>query len=271
MKIKLVAVSAIVGLGLSLHAAAAELEALDKWSVGLGGFAVTLDADMRVDGTTTSGRPVDLGRDLGTDDERSVLLVSVGWRPWEHHQFDFTWYQDSNTNTRVSDREFVIGDETFEPGATLRSTFAFDSYDLTYTWWLQATPRQAFGVHLGLIDYAISLDVLGSVDGNNQTFERSASASADLPSPKLGVSYRRVFGDKWRLLLDASAFTAHIGDIDADVYDLRAGMEYMFLGNWGLRAQYSLNRIKADTDQSDFDGRVELQFSGAQVQVVGRF
>ena len=66
-------------------------------------------------------------------------------------------------------------------------------------------------------------------------------------------------------------FTAEIGNVDADVLDTNVGLEYFPWENVGARLQYSVSRIRADAEKNDFDGTADLNFSGLQLQLVGRF
>ena len=265
----------IAGVGLALLACctglhAEEVGALDTWNVAVGGYALNLDARLRVDGDLR-GHEFDLSGDLGLDRNRDVGLFSLGWRPFERHQFDISHYRDELSNTRILDRQITVDDETFTIGARLDSRFDNEVYDFTYTWWLQAAPRQAFGLNVGLVGYLIDLDLRAESNASGVVIERSASASVDLPAPKIGVSYRRAFGDGWRFTASGSTFETSVGDIDARVLDARAGIEYYPFSRAGVRLQYSINRINAELDDPDFHGRARLGFSGLQLQLVGRF
>lgn len=271
MKIAPVAIMFLALSGYSACTYAVEVDALDTWSMGVGSFDLSLDADLRVDGSAGEGGDVSLSRDLGLDLDSGIGFFSVGWRPFEKHQFDLSYYGDDASASRVIDREIIIDDETFNVGATVDSRMGYDAYDLTYTWWLHSKPKQAFGVNLGLVYYSLDLDVRAEVTGEGQVFEHHASTSADLPAPKIGISYRQVFGKGWRFFADASAFTAKIGNIDADVVDTNTGIEYFPWEHVGARLQYSLSSIRAEAEKNDFNGNAKLRFSGLQLQLVGRF
>lgn len=257
--------------GYAAHAQAVEVEALDTWSVGVGSFALNLDADLRVDGSAVDGRELSLSRDLGLDLDTGIGFFSVGWRPFENHQFDLSYYGDDVSATNVIEREIIIDDETFNVGATVDSRVGYDAYDLSYTWWLHSVPKQAFGINIGLVYYSLDLDVRAEVTEGEQAIEHRASTSADLPAPKIGISYRRAFGQGWRFYADASAFTAKIGRVDADVLDTNTGLEYFPWEHVGARLQYSVSRIRAEAEKNDFNGKADLNFSGLQLQLVGRF
>ncbi len=271
MKIVPVAALCLAVSGFCATAQAVEVEALDTWSVGVGSFALDLDADLRVDGTSADGGEISLSNDLGLDLDSGIGYFSVGWRPFEHHQFDFSYYGDDVSGSRTIDREIIIEDETFNIGAAVDSKLGYDAYDLTYTWWVHSVPNQAFGINIGAVNYSLDLEVRAEATDGEQSVERRVSSSADLPAPKIGVSYRRAFGDGWRFFGDVSAFTAKIGDVDADVLDTNAGLEYFPWEHVGARLQYSVSRIRADAEKNDFNGKVDLNFSGLQLQLVGRF
>ena len=133
MKIVPVAALCLAVSGFCATAQAVEVEALDTWSVGVGSFALDLDADLRVDGTSADGGEISLSNDLGLDLDSGIGYFSVGWRPFEHHQFDFSYYGDDVSGSRTIDREIIIEDETFNIGATVDSKLGYDAYDLTYT------------------------------------------------------------------------------------------------------------------------------------------
>ena len=257
--------------GFCAQAQAVEVEALDTWSVGVGGFALNFDADLRVDGSSTDGGEVNLSRDLGLDKDSGIGFFSVGWRPFERHQFDFSYYGDDISGSRTIDREITIDEETFEIGAMVNTKLGYDTYDLTYTWWMHSVPNQAFGITLGAINYSFDLDVRAEATSGEGSIEGRASTSADLPAPKIGISYRRAFGQGWRFSGDVSVFTAEIGNVDADVLDTNVGLEYFPWENVGARLQYSVSRIRAEAEKNDFDGTADLNFSGLQLQLVGRF
>jgi hypothetical protein len=265
---------ASVLLALSAYCAqarAVEVDALDTWSMGVGSFDLSMDADVRVDGSAVNGREVSLSRDLGLDLDTGVGFFSVGWRPFKNHQFDLSYYGDDASATNVIDREIIIDDQTFNIGATVDTRVGYDAYDLTYTWWMHSVPKQAFGVNVGLVYYSLDLDVRAEVTGGEEVIERRASTSADLPAPKIGISYRRAFGQGWRFYSDVSAFSAKIGRVDADVLDANAGLEYFPWEHVGARLQYSVSRIRAEAEKNDFNGNADLNFSGLQLQLVGRF
>jgi hypothetical protein len=271
MKIVPVAALFLAVSGYCAQAQAVEVEALDTWSAAVGGFALSFDADLRIDGSSIDGQEINLSSDLGLDKNSGLAFFSVGWRPFENHQFDFSYYGDEVSATRVIDRQITIDDEVFDVGATLDSTLDYAAYDLTYTWWVHSVPNQAFGINLGLVNYSVDLDVRAELTGEGQVIERSASASGDLPAPKIGISYRRAFADGWRFSADLSAFTAEIASVDADVLDVSAGLEYFPWEHVGARLQYSVSRIRADAEKNDFNGKADLDFSGVQLQLVGRF
>jgi hypothetical protein len=251
---------------------------LDNWSVSVGAFSDNSSGSIRVDGTTQgSGTTLDLDRDLGQGGTSSLPFFAATWRPWEHHEFEFFYYSDSNDASRTIDRNFMFGDKEFAVGGQLKTKLSVDSGNLTYRYWAWTSDVAAFGIYGGLNWYSISLDLNGTVDvvGPDGTVTGTTTASrkvsSTLPDPSIGLSYRYQMADWARLVADGGGFKINVQDIDATLYSARLGVEFYPWTNFGVVTQYMWNHIDADLDKTTFRGNFDADFNGLQVLLKARF
>jgi len=259
--------------------ASAEVDrALDNVSISVGAFADNTSASFRADGAASgSGTPVDFDRDLGQDGTRSLPYFDVTWRPWEHHEFELTYFSDSNSSTRTLTRNVIFNGKEFVVGGQLGSKFSVDATSVTYRYWAWISDDAAFGIFGGLQWYSLSLDLTGTLgvvgpDGSvTQTSVASTKVSSTLPDPSLGLSYRYQMADWARLVADGGGFKINVDDVDATLYNARVGVEFYPWTNFGVVTQYAYNKIDADVNRSNFQGNANVEFSGFQVLLKARF
>lgn len=262
----------------SLPAMADDHPMLDHASISVGIFTNNLSADMRVDGNVNrSGSKIDFDRDLGQNGTESLPYISVSWRPWERHEFEFAYYNDSADHSRTLNRSITVNNETLLVGTNLKSKFDLDAFNLTYRYWIWIDDQAAFALVGGLQNYSFDLKLQGtaSVSGPNGggggTRQATAKASTNLPDPSIGIAYRLQMASWARLTADAGAFKANIGSVDAKLYNAKIGVEFYPWQDWAVVTQYAYNKINADVSGSRFKGNVNFSFSGMQLLLKYRF
>jgi len=277
---RVVPVSLLLALaaGLGQCAYAEEFGALDGFSVSIGAFADNTSASVRVDGATKgSGTALDFDRDLGQGGTSALPFFQASWRPWDHHEFEFSYYSDSNDASRTLSRDFMFGGKEFVAGGQLKSKFSIDAGSLTYRYWAWTSDVAAFGIFGGLQWYSISLDLNGSVgvvgpDGTvTATGTASRKVSSTLPDPSIGLSYRYQMADWARFIADGGGFKINVQNIDATLYNARLGVEFYPWTNFGIVTQYMWNHIDANLDKTNFLGNFNADFNGFQVLFKARF
>jgi hypothetical protein len=251
---------------------------LDYLSVSIGGFANNNSASLRADGNVrNSGTRLDFSRDLGQGGTRTLPYLDVTWRPWDRHEFEFTYYHDSNDASRYLNRTLQFNGNQLQLGAQIDSRFTLDAASVIYRYWAWIGDRGAFGVAAGLQAYRFSLKLSGNAFAttNNGSASaggtRSARVSSDLPDPSIGISYRYQAADWVRIVADAGAFKANVDQVDATLYNARIGAEFYPWDHFGVVTQYAFNRIDADVTRSKFNGDADFKFKGFQLLLKVRF
>lgn len=263
--------SCLLLAGFSLPAAA--VEPVDTFSVRVSGYVTQFDTTVRANGEGQRGTDIDLNNDLGLDSDNIIALVGLTWRPFEHHEFGFSYYQDDYEAARVLRRDIDFDGTIYPASATVRADYSLDTYELNYIWWVGKDDNWALGPRLGLVWYKIDLGLAMELDvnGNPGSAEFNEDVSADLPAPSIGASWRWTPAQDWRLSAEAGYFTVDINDIDADVTFFRAGVEWYPWERFGFLLDYTFNDIDATVDRNSFNGRFEFEDSGLRVGAVYRF
>lgn len=274
MKTRLLASTAAVLLAATATESRA-VEVLDTFSARIGGYITQFDTKIRADGQTDEGTRIDLERDLGMDQSNTVAFVAASWRPWEKHEFGLSYYQDDGSATRQIDRDIEFNGNLYQTSSTVRAELNLDAYEPYYVYWAANRENWSLGPRFGPVWYRIDLGLEMQLDANGDPVGSggvSGEASADLPAPSIGGSWRWVpGGSDWRLSADVGYFSANINDIDADITFGRFGVEWFPWENWGASLDYTARRINADAQKTDFDGNFRFIDNGLRLGVVYRF
>jgi hypothetical protein len=262
-----------LGILSCLASTARAVEPLDTFSGRIGGYVSKFDTEVRADGESSDGTEIDLDRDLGLDEDATIGFVGFTWRPWEHHEFGFSYYNNSTDETRVLERDIEFDGTLYETSSTVRADFDVDAYEAYYVWWAAAHEKWALGPRLGLIWYSVEMGLDLRLDANGEQVGTSVrnDVSADLPAPTIGGSWRWVPAEDWRISADAGYFSANINDVDADVLFGRGGVEWFPWQNVGFSLDYVISNIKADAGKRDFNGHFHFIDSGIRLGAVYRF
>jgi len=251
---------------------------LDYLSVSVGGFANNSAASLSANGgANRSGTRLDFDRDLGQGGTRALPYLDVTWRPWDRHEFEFSYYYDAHDSSRTINRNIQFNGNEFLLGAQLSSRFTLSAGAINYRYWAWIGDRGAFGIWGGLQAYRFSLRLTGDVTSQSGASNaevsatRSAAVSTTLPDPSIGLSYRYQAADWVRLVADGGAFKANVDNIDATLYSARLGAEFYPWEHFGVTTQYTFNKINADVTKNKFNGDLDFKFRGFQLLLKVRF
>jgi hypothetical protein len=187
-----VALSALTLAALAIAPRAQAVEPLDVFSARIGGYVTSWDTKVRADGETSRGTQVDLDKDFGLDNSPTIGFVGVTWRPWDHHEFGLTYYQDSSSASRQVNRDIEFRDQTYPVNSVVSAEVSVDAYEAYYVWWAGTRENWAIGPRVGMIWYSLDMKLALQVDanGNQVGGGRRSEASADLPTITLGGAWR---------------------------------------------------------------------------------
>lgn len=266
-------IAALALLLASAPAQASQLEALDRFRLGVGVFSNQLGLQGRADGSAPfDGSVRDFADALDIGDRRSIELAEIAWRPFERHEFGLRHYRDSRRQRVLLDDELRFDGQVFPFAADIEGRARFRLLELSYTGWLHASRSSALGIQLGVLRLSARLEIDASI--SNATIgqvQGEASVSDQLHAPLVGIAARRVFGEHLRGFVEARAISLSRGSLDGEAFSATAGIEVFPHPSLGIVLQYSDTWLEVERRSSDFNGRLEVGFNGPQAMLRWRF
>jgi hypothetical protein len=216
--------------------------------------------------------PVNFNKDLGLETDNLVASIGATWRPWENHQFSIAYFKNSAQNTLVLDDP--IEWDGVEYDGTVKANTSTNNFDFSYIWWVANKEKWALGPRLGLtfINLDFGIDLLLDANGDpvtDDSFDRSEKTN--LPAPSLGIAWRWVPAQSWRINMDAGYLTATVGDFDGSILYLAGGVEWFPWENWGFSLNAIRNSLDVSSDQADFRGNLDITQTNYNFGVTYRF
>lgn len=266
---------AIAGLVSSLPAWSAEEEGsllTNRFTASLGTFLMSTDTTLALDGSSGAiGTEVNLEKDLGIRGS-DRFRFDLNWRMTDKQHLRALYFDFGSDATRRIEDELVIGDTTYPVNAELTAGLNIKVYELVYEYaFLKRDDWQllgSFGAHI--LDVGFFARGQGSVGGQTSTLRTEAGSTA-APLPVLGLRYLWQFAPEWYIEAQGQYFQAKIDVYDGDLYDLRAGVTWMFSRHFGVGAGYNRFGVNLDVNRDKFRGSLDWNYSGAQIYFTGTF
>jgi hypothetical protein len=270
-------------LGSAALLAAASLQAQDvvrpgqeKWTLMLGVFLPAFRTKVQVDNEQLgSGDNVDLGKDLGVDQDASAGWFAVEWRFALRHRFGFTYSRFTLGGERTIERNLQIGDEIYLAGATLSSQLKLEITQVAYSYSFLKRENSELALLAGLHWSHLRFNVDGSASVGTQDLALDASAKADVPLPVLGLRYDHHFSPRWSAGASFAVFALEFGkgswNFEGSLWSVRLYGEYRFAHNFALGVALDGFDVSVDADQDNWKGGFDNGYWGPQIYLTARF
>jgi hypothetical protein len=245
------------------------------FSVTAGGFRVTSDDDIRIEGTLDRvNSEVSLSSDLGLPESDTVLAAGFEWGFAAKHSLGLRYFALQREGSRSINRDIQIGNTVFPVGARVDGRFDSDTIEASYNYWFVRRDEFGFGGTLGLVYLSLDAQASASVTigGGVGSVTYRETANTDLPIPMIGLTFKG--SPVNRLVLRASAMalpSVTIGDVSGSAAAYSVGAEYYILGPVALGASYDGTFYDVDVEDSHWNGSVNLSHDGLQLYLRAAF
>jgi hypothetical protein len=225
----------------------------------LGGYVVSTDTTVRIDGSHGRGTDFNLEDDLGFEDANRFRFDGL-WRISPKHHLRAAWFRLDRDSTRRIDRQLMFDDIVIPVSGEVSGSLDTSIWELAYEYAFIHKPNYeiagTFGVH------AISFDLALSATGANFT-TRKSEADTSAPLPVIGVRGLWRLGDA-PVYIEASGqyFQATVQNYDGDIQDYRVTLTWMPWRNFGFGAGYEQFKVDANVDEEKFDGHLKWKYGG---------
>jgi hypothetical protein len=250
----------------------------DKWVVSAGTFILTSKLDGDLNGTAnTTDRSIDFDHDFGTGASINVIRAGALWRFKPKHHLRLEYFHNRTTHTRTLDKDVAWGDYTFLANGQVSAKNEFSVYELSYEYAFLRRPdyeiAAAAGIHF--VDSHLQISGNATVTNSDGTVRsasfQSKSSQLPAPLPVIGIHGGWAFAPNWHLDAAGQVFKVKIGAIDGNWWDLRTGVTWMYNRHVGLSAGYEKFITHVDVSKANFNGSLNLGYSGLLFNVTGVF
>jgi hypothetical protein len=246
-------------------AAAAPPAALDRVSVGVGGYFVRPDLNLSVrtqTGSTLSG-------DVSA---RQITLprAHVEFLLGDSQGFALDYYGFSRRYADTLDRPVMVGGVPGAASASGNAEVGLDVGNFAYRWWFGGD-TDVFGLGVGFAAYRVRLvaNANAATGVGGVTGSASGSYSDEAYAPLLQAGWRHAFNADTRLYLDASGVKKAGSVLSGRIYNVAFGAEWYPLKNLGFAAEYGVTRVKVE--DNDKRARLDARLDGPTVFLKARF
>lgn len=244
---------------------------LDRASLRLGGYYANVDTDIRASDPNDflSGK-INLENDLGFDQHDTVPRARADFLFGEHQGLALDYYSIDRNSHQALARAVSYDGVTYSANADVRARLGFDFGSAAWRWWF-GEGNDAYGVGLGAGWYRVKTSLVG--DGAYDIGAGARSVAVDTVSndsawaPTLQLGWRHVFGEQWRMYLDASGVRKNGGRISGHIYNAALGMEWLPWANLGFGLEYGYSQIKLHWRRSAYDADLDMTLNGPSAYV----
>ena len=244
-----------------------------RFSLNLGANFATNNTSVRLGtpGLAVSVNPEEL---LGLETRSASFKVDGYWRfrPRRKHRLDFSWFSTrrSGENVLGIQNSIEIGGITLEPGASVKTNFDVDIFQVGYSYSFFQDDRLDLAVGVGAFIMPISFDL--EVQNPGAATLAGTSESVTAPLPVFNLRADVAITPKWFLRTKAQFFYLEIGDFRGAIVDTLLAVEYMAFRNvgFGLNVENINIAVEAqgnDYPNIDFVGRFDYEYLGSMLYV----
>jgi hypothetical protein len=176
--------------------------ALDRFDLSLGGYYA--NTDTTIGAGDRSGQlkgDVNLERDLGFEDHKTVPRIKLDFLIGDHQGFSFDYFSINRTETKSLSDSINYGGNEYDAAASVRGKLDFDFGSAAYRWWF-GSGNDVFGLGVGAAYYRVRAGISGIATLNGESAEASTSYSETAGAPLLQLGWRHAFNDSWRMYFE---------------------------------------------------------------------
>jgi hypothetical protein len=233
-----------------------------SFEAAVGGFLVSTDTKVRLDGEGSRGDEIDTEEDLGLRDS-DVLRLDAYWRFKPKHKIRLLYFDATRSASRVIQRTIDFGDETFDINTEVGASFKTEVLELAYEYAFWRRPKYEITGSVGLHNVAFELGL--SAEGLGTSVTRAESADVTGPLPVFGVRGIWRLGERWHLDAQAQYFQLEFDKYDGRLNDYNVAVIWMPFDWVGIGAGYNDFRFSVDVDAKRYNGSLRWSYGGAKL------
>lgn len=262
---------AIAGMCWVPCAKAQHSQALDRFSIGIGGYYANSDTTLGIAAPEGfAAASVNLEDDLGFDSKSLSARIRADVLVGDHQGISIDYYRyhrDSDLDWSKS-VDWRGVNHKLDVDVDGKLDFAFGS--VAWRWWF-GTDDNLIGLGVGASHYraSASLEGYGQADDEKLMVDERTGASAW--APLLQVGWRHAFNDEWRMYFSGSGVFKGGGKLQGHIYNASLGAEWLPTEHLGFAIEYGVNSIHIRQAHRHYRDNLNLELNGPSAFAYLRF
>jgi hypothetical protein len=252
----------------ALHAEAGD-PLSDRFNFQLGGFLLSTETTLRVDGEFSRGTEIDTERDLGLKDS-DRFRIDAYWRIARKHKIRLMFFDTSNEADKTLERTIEFLGQQYDVGLDVHAKSETQVTELAYEYTFMKRDTYDLSGSLGIHNLKFETSLGGELNGNPLPNLQN-TAEANGPLPVLGVHGVWRFNDQFYIDAMIQYFTISFEEYDGSVTDYTASAVWQFSKHFGVGAGWNNFITKVDVDGDQFNGHLRWRYGGARIFVTASF
>jgi hypothetical protein len=241
----------------------------DRFNIQLGGFLLSTETTLRVDGEFDQGTEIDSERDLGLKDS-DRFRIDAYWRIAPKHKIRLMYFDTSNSADKTLERTIEFNDTIYNVGLDVHAKTETQVTELAYEYTFMKRETYDLSGSFGIHNLKFQTFLGGELNGNPLPNLQN-TAEANGPLPVLGLHGVWRFNDQFYIDAMAQYFSISFDQYDGSVTDLTASAVWQFSKHVGVGAGWNNFITKVDVDGDNFHGMLRWKYGGARIFVTASF
>lgn len=217
---------------------------------------------------------IDVAATIGLPKSKTALTAELDWTFADRHSLELRYSSLERRGSRRLIEEVEIGGRVFPIGADGTVSLTTTSLEAAYTYWVVRREHVGFGATIGLVELSVdaAASATASIPGTSVTVTESANASTDLPVPMIGLAVKGQPGNRVVLYARGRFLpSVKVGRYDGEAGSFSVGTD-VYLTRWfALGASYDGTYYRADVDDPEWRGSVDLETQGFRLYLRAAF
>ena len=244
-----------------------------KFQLGVGMYIPTQKVKFGLEGNSEN-QIIDFDETFDFNDSQVRPQVTFDWRFAKKWVLGAEYFNANYANKTTLEKDIEAGDYTFEAGSFVKVGYKINLYRILIGRLISTGDKHELGGGIGFHVLNIGPFIEGEVNisnnGESEDFKfKRVNTSLTAPLPNIALWYNYAFNQKWALSLNADWFGLKVDDMSGSLWDISPKVQYQIIDNLAVSLDYRYFKVNVNVDKEQWNGSVDLSFSGPSLTIIG--
>ena len=240
-----------------------------KFQLGLGMYIPTQSVKFKID-AESENQEIQFDETFDFNNNQITPVVNFDWRFSKNWKLSAEFFNVNYKTSAVLQNDIEAGDYVFNKGSNVGIGYKINMYRVYIGRVISRGLKHELGAGLGLHVLDLGPFIEGNiiVNGGDNEFRR-ANVSATAPLPNIAVWYYFAPTEKWAFTAHVDWFGLTINQYSGSLWDISPRVHYQIIKNLGVAVDYRFFGVRANVNEENWNGSVNLSFSGPTLTLIG--